>query len=239
MKNQYFGDINDYKKYSLLRRLASNGRVKTAVCWVLTEDDSGNDGKRIKYLYQPETWRRFDPIVFEHLKEYVLEKGIRRVDMVERMAAFRNFSFYNEIIQDDPCLREKYFNRFFEVAEGATLVFFDPDNGLEVKSVPFGKKKSSKYVYWNEVERSYNSGHSILLYQHLPRKPREQYIHDLSQKFKTLVGVRKIFSFCTSHVVFFLIPQPNHERMFAKRGKEVSETWGEIIKFRKHELCFQ
>jgi len=28
MKNQYFGDINDYKKYSLLRLLGGHGQQK-------------------------------------------------------------------------------------------------------------------------------------------------------------------------------------------------------------------
>ena len=39
MKNQYFGDINDYRKYGLLRILSTYGPIKTAVCWMLTPDD--------------------------------------------------------------------------------------------------------------------------------------------------------------------------------------------------------
>ena len=39
MKNQYFGDINDYRKYGLLRILISGGGIKTIVCWVLRPDD--------------------------------------------------------------------------------------------------------------------------------------------------------------------------------------------------------
>ena len=39
MKNQYFGDINDYRKYGLLRILTNGGEIKTAVCWMLTTDD--------------------------------------------------------------------------------------------------------------------------------------------------------------------------------------------------------
>ena len=56
MKNQYFGDINDYKKYSLLRLLGGQGQIKTAICWVLTEDDNRTDGSKIKYLEQPDKW---------------------------------------------------------------------------------------------------------------------------------------------------------------------------------------
>ena len=54
MKNQYFGDVNDYKKYGLLRYLGRSGRSNLAVCWSLTEDDSRSDGSRVRYLNDPE-----------------------------------------------------------------------------------------------------------------------------------------------------------------------------------------
>ena len=236
MKNQYFGDINDYKKYSLLRHLIGNGEIETVVCWVLTEDDSGSDGRRIKYLEQPETWQKYDPIVFEHLRKHVVDQGIRHTSVIERANVLRNCRFYNEVIQDNKELRDQYFGRFLKFAEGADLVFFDPDNGLEVKSVPRGKKKSSKYVYWNEVEASYKSGHSILLYQHLPRRPRESFIHSLVCRFETLGSICSVFSYCTSHVAFLLIPQPRHENMFVKSSAKISQTWGDVIRFKRYAI---
>jgi hypothetical protein len=43
MKDQYFADINDYRKYGLLRILGEGLRV--GVCWMLTKPDgSGDDG---------------------------------------------------------------------------------------------------------------------------------------------------------------------------------------------------
>ncbi|HUW95833.1 MAG TPA: hypothetical protein VMW58_08590 [Anaerolineae bacterium] len=44
MKNQYFGDINDYRKYGLLRILTNLGEIKTAVCWVRTPDGEPING---------------------------------------------------------------------------------------------------------------------------------------------------------------------------------------------------
>jgi hypothetical protein len=35
VKNQYFGDVNDYRKYGLLRVLTNGGEIKTFVCWML------------------------------------------------------------------------------------------------------------------------------------------------------------------------------------------------------------
>lgn len=36
MKHQYVGDINDYRKYTLLRLLSSGGTNRIGVCWMLT-----------------------------------------------------------------------------------------------------------------------------------------------------------------------------------------------------------
>ena len=236
MKNQYFGDINDYKKYSLLRYLGGNGRIETVVCWALTEDDYGTDGRRVRYLEQPETWQKYDPIVFEHLREHVLHRRIRHTSVIERANVLRNCRFYSEVIQDNKELRDQYFDRFLKFAGGADLVFFDPDNGLEVKSVPRGKKKSSKYIYLSEIEASYKLGHSLLVYQHFPRKPRDSFIRTLIQQFRTLDGIRSVISYCTLHVAFLLIPQPHHENIFIENTTRVSQNWGDVIRVKRHSL---
>ncbi len=242
MKNQYFGDINDYKKYSLLRLLSGWGQIKTAVCWVLTRDDDGNDGNRVKYLQQPDKWRDYDPILYEYLKENVLRRGIRDVKILENSDILTNCRFYSEIVDDDIKLREEYFNRFLEFAKGADLVFFDPDNGLEVKSISFGKKNSSKYLYWTEVKAAYQAGHSILIYQHFPRMQREAYINNLVQQFKAITEAKHIFYYKTlfyyktRHVVFFLLAQPMHENLFVESNENILNVWGKIISYRELPL---
>jgi hypothetical protein len=47
VKNQYFGDISDYRKYDLLRALAVVGGLKIGVAWMLTPEDGRTDGGRI------------------------------------------------------------------------------------------------------------------------------------------------------------------------------------------------
>jgi len=229
MKNQYFGDINDYKKYSLLRHLSSWGQMETTICWVLTRNDDGSDGNRVKYLEQPDKWRDYDPTLYEYLQKNVLRRGIRDVKILETSDILANFRFYSKIVDDDIKLREAYFNRFLEFAKGTDLVFFDPDNGLEVKSIPRGRKNSSKYLYWSEVKDSYEAGHSILIYQHFPRMQRESYIHNLVQQFRVITDVGRIFYYKTRHVVFFLLPQPKHEELFIENNANILNVWGKII----------
>lgn len=236
MKNQYFGDINDYKKYSLLRILSGYGQLKTSICWVLTEDDTRNDGSRVQYLNKPDGWLDYDPVVFEHLRDHVIVRGVRDVKNIEESDVLPNCSFYSELLLDDGSSRDEFFKDFSDFAKGSDLVFFDPDNGIGVKSTPKGKRGSSKYVYWDEVQSSYQAGHSLLIYQHFPRKPREPFLNSLIEKFKDFIQADHVISFCTHHVVFLLLPQKKHEDIFIENSSIVEDTWRDVIKVRRHEI---
>ena len=236
MKNQYVGDINDYKKYGLIRLLSGHGQIKTAICWVLTEDDNRTDGRKIRYLSQPGKWSNFDPILYEHLNRLVLKRELRSVNHIEKDNILDNCRFYKDIIYDSVESREHFFNKFHKFSKGVDLVFFDPDNGIEIKSIPRGKRSSSKYIYWNEIKASYEAGHSIMIYQHFPRKPREPFLRDLVHKFRNIIHVCQVFSYCTYHAAFILVPQPCHQEMFLENSDKVKEVWGDIIKVRNHEL---
>lgn len=50
MKEQYVGDISDYRKYALLRALSAGGANRIGVCWMLTPSDGSSDGNKLGYL---------------------------------------------------------------------------------------------------------------------------------------------------------------------------------------------
>jgi len=77
VKHQYFGDINDYRKYGLLRLLAKESGLRLGICWMLTPDDGRTDGGKISYLADPERWRNLDPELFDRLGA-ALENGFPR-----------------------------------------------------------------------------------------------------------------------------------------------------------------
>ena len=232
MKNQYFGDINDYKKYGLIRQLSGFGDIPTAVCWMLTPNDARPDGHRINYLLEPERWRKFDPVVFDHLREQIIERRKRAVSSIENSNILRGCKFYSEIIQDDASRRTAYLHKFLDFAHDADILFFDPDNGMEVKSIPAGRRNSSKYLYFSEVQKAYSAGHSLLIYQHLPPRPRGPLIRDSVDKFKAVTGVSRVHLYWTQFVVFFLIPRPAHEKLFAQANDTITEVWKKQIEMR-------
>lgn len=234
MKDQYFGDVNDYRKYGLLRQLGGHGRLRTVVCWALTESDGSSDGARTGYLERPEEWQRFDPELFAFLRRQVVHMGERCVAVIERASILPNCSFFGEMLPEDSRSRDSFLQRCLAVATGADLLFFDPDNGLGVKSVPRGSRNSSKYVYPDEVRAAFASGHSVLLYQHFPRTPREEYVRSTVYRMAPVLGVDRVVSFAASQVVFLLFPQPRHWRALEANARAAAIAWGGEIEVLVH-----
>ena len=234
MKNQYFGDINDYRKYGLLRLLTRGGEINTTVCWMLTPNDGRGDGSRIGYLSQPEEWRDLDPQLFDHLEETVLRRGLRNVSEIENSTVLPSCSFFSKLVPDDRGARAVYHEGAIDSARGCELVFFDPDNGIEVQSKPCGRKDSSKYLYWCEIEDFWKAGHSLLIYQHFPHVERNPFIEAKARELICRTGALEVISFRTSHVVFLLVPHEERLDFFRGRSGVVEEVWGQQIQVAYH-----
>jgi hypothetical protein len=234
VKNQYFGDINDYRKYGLLRALTNHGEIRSAVCWMLTPDDGRGDGGRIGYLFQPAKWRGLDPVLFDHLEEAVLHRDLRNVAVIENSEILPSCVFLSDLVPDDEEGRRAYFQRLTGLARGCDLIFFDPDNGIEVESKRYGRRGSSKYLYWDEIESFWNAGHSLLIYQHFPHVKRAPFIQDKAGALTDRTRAPEVTSFRTSHVVFFLVPQKERRDFFRERSAEVAGRWDPEIRVAYH-----
>jgi hypothetical protein len=172
MKNQYFGDRNDYRKYGLLRALAEASGLRLGVCWMMTTDDGSTDGKFRDYLSQPATWRSFDPTLYDGLREIA---GVRSVEAIEATALLDGARFVKTIVPDHAARRREWFAEAIATLAECSLIFSDPDNGIEVRSCPPGHRKSSKFVAWRELEEAARRGHSLVIYQHFPRRERRSF----------------------------------------------------------------
>jgi len=229
MKNQYFGDINDYRKYGLLRILSNGGSMKIGVCWMLTADDGRPDGGHTHYLEEPEKWRKYDPDLFDLLKKTVRGAGVRDVRQLECTGILPAALFYAQLLTDCPAERHNYFAEMLRRFEDVDLIFFDPDNGLGVKSTSLGRKDSCKYLYWHEVHSAFGRDHSLLVYQHFPREEHEPFIQKIARHIRCHLGGPTVHWFRTPHVVFFLAAQPNHVGRFGQQAGEVARVWATQI----------
>jgi len=200
MKNQYVGDFNDYKKYSLIEIISEVLSEKILLAWMLTDDNSRSHGNKLEYLENNKNERQLNPELFDKLKS--IDKSKREIKDVEKLLGDK-YNYYSETLCDNKEERTKYFEALLLEAKEVGIVFFDPDNGIEVKSVKFGNKNSSKYLYWNEIQQFADCEKDILIYQHFPRKGRKQYIDDLKTELQDKTNL-EVLPIATENVLFLL-----------------------------------
>src|SRR5206468_3584125 len=135
-----------------------------------------SDGQMLAYLDKPQEYRLLAPELFDFLHHCVRVKQDRRIACLEATGLLPWTIYFSRFLSDDNRGRKAYFAQMLRRFALVDLIFFDPDNGLEIKSRPSGRKESSKYLYWCELQRAYESGHSVLVYQHFTRENRANFI---------------------------------------------------------------
>lgn len=225
MKDQYFGDINDYRKYGLLRAIVRSSELRILVAWMLTPDDGSTDGKFISYLEQAGKWARHDPVLFHGLKELLTSDQQREVSMVENACLLLKAECFRLNTPDEASGRDQWFKSLNHQAHSCDFVFLDPDNGLEVTSKPYGGKNSSKFLYWREVEALWVSGKSLLVYQHFIREKRINFIQRMLEALRVATPGSFVEAFSTPNVVFLMALQPKHKGFHDGIVRVVQEQW--------------
>ena len=208
MQNRYCCDQGDFGKFGLLRCLCAAGAhgeaLRLALLWYLVPDEAGSsDGKHTGYLRDTARNRRqyrgCDPELWESLKS-LFDSGRRSIKAIQEEGILPPGTvFFEEALEwpiDMPANsdagrkrriehREKWWQRGFDRTGGCQVIFFDPDNGLEVESVPRYGRKGPKYVFIKEVVPFYKRGQSLVVYQHINRcggkKAAEQVRHRMEQ----------------------------------------------------------
>ena len=179
MQDRYTGDIGDFGKLGLLRRLTSAG-FSVGVNWYRTPDETHNsDGLHIGYL-QKEQFRVCDPVLWSALGQIVMS-GKREIASLEQIGVL-DATYFSRLLDSSSgdrnarqAVRMDWHRQALQVLHGCDIVFVDPDNGLMVPSAD-GTTKSNKFVLPYELAEYYNAGASIIYYQHKARRPDEFYI---------------------------------------------------------------
>lgn len=225
MKNQYFGDINDYRKYGLLRALQPAAEGRLLVAWMLTPDDSSRDGGFRSYLQDPSRWRGYDPNLFDGLTTLLRSASAPDVSLIERSGLLPNTTYYSAVVPDQRDDRDTWRQGLFEAARDVGLAFADPDTGIEVPSKAVGRKGSSKYVTWTEVQGLWQAGSSLLLYQHFRREKRDRFAEWLASELRECTGASFVEAFRTPHVLFLLAAQDRHASHLREVVPLLAQQW--------------
>jgi hypothetical protein len=230
LKDQYFGDVNDYRKYGLLRALCAVTGLPVGICWLLTAPDGRSDGESRRYLEEPDRWRDYDPGLYDQLRGLLVPDTGRSVQHARAWGLIPGATYYEELLRDDVQSRRRYFEGAWSSLKACPVIFLDPDNGIEIASKRLGGKDSAKYVYWGEITRAYERGHSLVIYQHFIRESRDTYIARIAGQLAERLQAPLVDSFRTAHVVFFLVARQEHVSAFDRAHDEIHDRWsGQIL----------
>jgi hypothetical protein len=234
MQNRYVGDIGDFVKVGILRKLMPGYRL--GVAWWLYPDETHNkDGRHIGYLRHPDQWWHFDPQLFDALEQMVTS-GRRDVRALEAANLLPGAIFASEeipvygSIEDRLVRRRQWFQTVQRTINGADLVFVDPDNGLE----PEGQRRQSarvgKSVLLTELRELAMPGRCLIVYHHQTRRKgghfaeMERCADRLRQNgFATVDTLR---ASPRSPRVFFLLNAPADIR---HRAQQIESRWQRLI----------
>jgi hypothetical protein len=187
MRDNYVGDVGDFYKYSLLRRITghtdpSAPKQRLGVVWYLYPDPcKETDGLHLDYLSEQkrDKFRPQDPELYDALAQ-LIQDDARSVQEVERRAILpADTRFYatplsfagqekgtKAAIEQRNTYRQQWLEDALKATEGCDMVFFDPDNGLEVKSTAFHHDKGAKFTFYRELLPFWERGQSLVIYQH-------------------------------------------------------------------------
>lgn len=231
MKVQYLGDVNDYRKFALLRLLARTG-LKLGVHWLLTPDDDRSDGGKRNYLAQRDIWRPYDPNLFDQMANVPPVPTFNDFQKVEKMGTIPEAAYFDLTVPTGIEAREEFHAASMKALQSSDLVFFDPDNGLAIKSTSKNRKTGIKFVFDDELSDHYRAGRSILVYQHFPHVEQTSFIRALGARLRKFAPDADIWACRTSHVVFMLVANPTHKTKISAAIETGRKEWPEsFIKF--------
>jgi hypothetical protein len=181
------------------------------------------------------------PELFDGLADTLQANSAPRVSLIEGSGLLPGSRFYSAVVPDVRPKRDLWRQGLMESTSGVDLVFVDPDNGIEIPSKPLGRKDSSKYITWSEVEQIWETGCSVLIYQHFPHEPHEAFAAGKVSELRRHTGARfaHAFHFLPFHfqapfqappVLFLLVSQVEHEDGFSNAVSCLASRWEGRIK---------
>ena len=210
MNRTYFGDTRDLFKFDLVRHIMKSMPELSSFTFVpmLTEsEESGGKKKSAKKDLdqalkggKPGTQNRELLAHMKRLQEIE--------DDFEYFSAIRTYFQKENILIDifdrqqfSHEKRDHYFQSVFEALPKKSLIFLDPDTGLEER------RPDEKHLLMAEVKKIYDrmdTGSIMMIYQHFPRVTREGYVKQRCTQLEDLSGSVPL-TITDNEIIFFLL----------------------------------
>ena len=175
MQDRYAGDIGDYGKLGLLRKMSE--KFSIGINWYNPGELDFERDKNGKFKQEDGKYRDFKSVKeFDDKLASALEtlKGNHSIEMLEKLDLVNNAVYHNKLVPRENAKRDKWHRAALKKLGECDIVFLDPDNGLIVPSAE-GTTRENKYVLPSEIADYYMQGSSVIYYQHKARKPDSYY----------------------------------------------------------------
>jgi len=212
MKNQFFGDLRDLFKYDLILNILEKNNSLQHITFIpmLNKNDSSNEGNKrdfqnAKIHNLPGT---HNEKLVEFLEPYKDVKADERdINSIESYfnSKGHKISIYKgqKGLYFEKQVRKEYFSEIPRELLTNSLIFIDPDIGLEVKY------SREKHLLYSEVKSLYDrmdQNSTIMIYQHFPKfKKHPDYLHKRLLEFKEKTGVLPLYTSDNEIIFFFLV----------------------------------
>ena len=255
VQNRFIGDIADYAKHGLLRRLTGMvdgddlGPLRLGLVWYLIPDGcedgaGGRIGFLVRTLRNEQTYRVCDPDLWEALHRLVRhDRHGRCVHRAERAGLLPPDTQYYGAMLHFPAyltqpmraeIRRRWLAAALRATRDADLVMLDADNGMAPDNKMF-RKDGPKFAYISDLQEFWNRGQSIVLYQHLgmARGGAEAMIRGVADRIRNELvpgGHVHVISLRMGASVFHIVVQPRHrERIEARIDRMLGGPWGNLF----------
>jgi len=209
VNRKHFGDLRDLFKFDLVRHIMKSMPGLTTFTFIpmLTENngggkpDSGTKKDMGKAVKTGKAGSQNSNLLQQVTRLQEIDSDLEYIQHLHHY--FKNENIMMDILHPHPFThkeRERYFQEIFSQFPKKSLVFLDPDIGLEES------KPNQRHLLLNEVKKIYDhadNGSVLLIYQHFPRKVHEDYIRQRCSQLAELTGSSPL-TITDNEIIFFL-----------------------------------
>lgn len=233
MKDRYTGDIGDFAKIILLNEINSIENVNLGINWYYNNreysyEKKQDDGKHIDYLKSDsKNLRQYAPNLYRNLLS-IIDKDDRKI---ENLFDLINIRADHHFKVDIPYKSKRYqwISDSLDKQSEQNLLFLDPDNGIAYND----RNGNVKHVLQREIIQMYNSGKSLIIYNHRDRKSEKQYLNKfitvsskLTPRPKYVYVLRASINSVRDYVFFLHEPI---EKELKKKFEQIQEKYSDLF----------
>ena len=209
MNRKHFGDLRDLFKFDLVRHIMKSMPGLTSFTFIpmlteineKTESDSAPKKDLGKAVKAGKAGSQNSNLLQQVSRLQEIDSDLEYVQTLH--GYFKNENIVMDILHPHTFThkeREQYFRSVFANFPKKSLVFLDPDIGLEES------KPNQRHLLFDEVKMIYDhldAGSILMIYQHFPRKVHEDYIRQRCSQLSELFGSSPL-TITDNEIIFFL-----------------------------------